>query len=169
MKSLSKFRLISCSYQCVNSSILLNPVSQPLRSVSDFHHCRRDRARAIVLADAFFVPSSLPPHLSPAGLPLPCLPPALPSENVSFYRPQLRRWSRRGRSCRGCDCVVLCRGRVRSSRRRSWSLISSSHRESVITDTPTLEAHHPAITFFRSRLRARGEDDGETHQSAGGC
>ena len=34
----------------------------------------RDRAKAIVLADAFFVVSSLPPPMSPAGLPLPCLP-----------------------------------------------------------------------------------------------
>ena len=34
----------------------------------------RDRAEAIVLADAFFVVSSLPPPTSPAGLPLPCLP-----------------------------------------------------------------------------------------------
>ena len=33
----------------------------------------RDRAEAIVLADAFFVVSSLPPPTSPAGLPLPCL------------------------------------------------------------------------------------------------
>ena len=49
----------------------------------------RDRAEAIVLADAFFVVSSLPPPMSPAGLPLPCLPlhqAPRTSENVSFYR-----------------------------------------------------------------------------------
>ena len=97
----------------MNSSLLLNLVSlgRNLSDLSDFHPCPIDRARAIVLADAFFVPSSFPPPpLSPAELPLPCLPPALPSENVSFYRLQLRRWSRRRRSCRGCDCVVVCAG-----------------------------------------------------------
>ena len=116
----------------------------------------RDRAEAIVLADAFFVVSSLPPPMSPAGLPLPCLPlhPA-PSENVSFYRSGTAPVVAQG-------AVALCLKKVRrrswsplSSSRccsrsssRSWSLISSSHQESVITDTPTLEAHHPAVTFF---------------------
>ena len=41
-----------------------------------------------------------------------------------------------------------CSSSRSSSCSRSWSLISSSHQESVITDTPTLEAHHPAVTFF---------------------
>ena len=123
----------------------------------------RDRAEAIVLADAFFVVSSLPPPTSPAGLPLPCLPlhraPSTPHDQKMsvFYRSsgtapvvaqgavalclkevRRRSWSLLSSS----SCSSSC------SSRRSWSLISSSHQESVITDTPTLEAHHPAVTFF---------------------
>ena len=66
----------------------------------------RDRAKAIVLADAFFVVSSLPPPMSPAGLPLPCLPlhPA-PSENVSFLS---QRNSAGGRA--GCCGTVFEKG-----------------------------------------------------------
>ena len=86
----------------------------------------RDRAEAIVLASVFIAAA------------------------------EQRRWSRRVLwhsvwkkvrrrswsliSSRSCSSSCSCSS--------SWSLISSSHQESVITDTPTLEAHHPAVTFF---------------------
>ena len=124
----------------------------------------RDRVEAIVLADAFFVVSSLPPPTSPAGLPLPCLPLHQAPRTIrkcQFLSQQ--RNSAGGRA--GCSGTVFEKVRRRSwslisssgssscncssrSSCRSWSLISSSHQESVITDTPTLEAHHPAVTFF---------------------
>ena len=106
MKSLSKFRLISCSYQCVNSSILLNPVSQPLRSVSDFHHCRRDRAQAIVLADAFFVPSSLPPLL---GCPCP-VSPLRCHQKMSVFIAHNCAGGRAGEGAAGVVIVWYCAG-----------------------------------------------------------
>ena len=60
----------------------------------------RDRAEAIVLADAFFVVSSLPPPTSPAGLPLPCLPLHQAPRTIrkcQFFiaAAEQRRWSRR--------------------------------------------------------------------------
>ena len=60
----------------------------------------RDRAEAIVLADAFFVVSSLPPPTSPAGLPLPCLPLHQATRTIrkcQFFiaAAEQRRWSRR--------------------------------------------------------------------------
>ena len=120
----------------------------------------RDRAEAIVLADAFFVVSSLLPPRPLLGCPCPvspCTEHPAPSENVSFYR------SSRTAPVVAQGAVALCSKKARRrswslisssscssscSCSRSWSLISSSHQESVITDTPTLEAHHPAVTFF---------------------
>ena len=120
----------------------------------------RDRAEAIVLADAFFVVSSLPPHVPCWAAP--ALSPPAPSTphhqkmSVFIAAAEQRRWSRRVLwhsvwkkvrrrswsliSSRSCSSSCSCSS--------SWSLISSSHQESVITDTPTLEAHHPAVTFF---------------------
>ena len=101
------------------------------------------------------------PPTSPAGLPLPCLPLHQAPRTIrkcQFFiaAAEQRRWSRRvlwhsvWKKVRRRSWSLISSSSCSSSSRssRSWSLISSSHQESVITDTPTLEAHHPAVTFF---------------------
>ena len=170
MKSLSKFRLISCSYQCVNSSILLNPVSQPLRSVSDFHHCRRDRARTIVLADAFFVPSSLPPLL---GCPCP-VSPLRCHQKMSVFIAHNCAGGRAGEGAAGVVIVWYCAGEGLEAagggagalyQARTGSRLLPTHRPWRLTTPPS--------PFFWLQTACgwheKGDDDGETYQSAGGA
>ena len=133
----------------------------PLRSVelpptsserSGRSHCSSGRLLCRLITASPHVPCWAAPALSP---PAPSTPhhqkmsvfyrssgtaPVVAQGAVALCSKKVRRrsWSLISSS----SCSSSC------SSSRSWSLISSSHQESVITDTPTLEAHHPAVTFF---------------------
>ena len=137
-----------------------------LSDLSNFHptssersgrsHCSSGRLLCRLITASPHVPCWAAPALSPPA-------PSTPHHQKMsvFYRSSgtapvvaqgavalcLKKVRRRSWSLISSSGSSSCNCSSRSSC-RSWSLISSSHQESVITDTPTLEAHHPAVTFF---------------------